>query len=296
MMDAVIGADDAVFRALSDPTRRALLDRLRERNGQTLAELCRPLAMARQSATQHLGVLEAANLVTVVRRGREKLHYLNPVPLWELQERWIGMFEPPRLRALSAIKQKAEANQPTEETAVTNPSPDASSHPPTYVYVTYIESSPEQVWHALTDADLTGQFWGHSNVSDWQPGSGWEHRRLDGSGVADVNGTVLAAEPPRRLSITFEDGPGGGERPQAQQLRGASRVTFDIEPYHEIVRLTVTHENLADEKAYNAISAGWPAVMANLKSLLETGHVLPRPPWDMDAEPRAARLAAHDRT
>ena len=92
---------DLVFKALADPTRRALLDRLRERNGQTLGELCEPLAMARQSATQHLGLLEAANLVTTARRGREKLHYLNPVPLWDMAGRWIGTFEQPRLRALS---------------------------------------------------------------------------------------------------------------------------------------------------------------------------------------------------
>src|ERR1700678_4208761 len=106
-----VGDADAVFRALADPTRRALLDRLRERNGQTLGELCGPLAMARQSTTQHLGVLEAANLVTTVRRGREKLHYLNPVPIWEIQERWIGRFEYPRLEALNAVKRRAEEEQ-----------------------------------------------------------------------------------------------------------------------------------------------------------------------------------------
>ncbi len=100
--------EDAVFRALADPTRRALLDRLRKRNGQALGELCGPIEMARQSATQHLGVLEAANLITTVRRGREKLHYLNPVPLWEMQERWIEKFERPRLRALGVIKRRAE--------------------------------------------------------------------------------------------------------------------------------------------------------------------------------------------
>jgi DNA-binding transcriptional ArsR family regulator len=91
-----------VFKALADPTRRALLDRFRERSGQTLGELCEPLEMARQSATRHLGVLEAANLITTVRRDREKMHYLNPVPLRAIHERWIGKFERPRLRALSA--------------------------------------------------------------------------------------------------------------------------------------------------------------------------------------------------
>jgi len=254
--------DDAVFRALADPTRRALLDRLREHNGQTLAELCGPLEMARQSATQHLDVLGAANLITTVRRGREKLHYLNTVPLWTIQERWIEKFERPRLLALSAIKQRAEETSMTDQ--------------PSYVYVTYIESSPERVWEAQTDADLTAQYWGHSNVSDWRAGSAWEHRRVDGSGVADVIGTVLESSPPRRLTVTF-DAP--GDTPTG----GPSRVTIEIKRYHEIVRLTVTHENLPDRDALDAISAGWPAVCANLKSLLETGHVLPRAPWEMHA-------------
>jgi uncharacterized protein YndB with AHSA1/START domain/DNA-binding transcriptional ArsR family regulator len=261
---------DEVFRALADPTRRDLLDTLRERNGQTLGELCGPLEMARQSATQHLGVLESANLITTVRRGREKLHYLNPVPLWTIQERWIHKFERRRLRALSAIKHRAEENRMTDR--------------PTYVYVTYIESSPERVWEALTDADLTAQYWGHSNVSDWQVGSSWEHQRVDGSGIADVVGTVLKAEPPRRLSITF-GAPSGAEE--------SSVVSFDIEPYHEIVRLTVTHEGVADE-AWEAVSAGWPAVCANLKSLLETGRVLPRAPWEMHADLRAAQMERND--
>jgi uncharacterized protein YndB with AHSA1/START domain/DNA-binding transcriptional ArsR family regulator len=268
--DSVPDDDDAVFKALADPTRRLLLDRLRERNGQTLGELCGPLDMARQSATQHLAVLEAANLIVTVRRGREKLHYLNPVPLWSISERWIDRFERPRLRALSTIKLRAE-----EETMAERP---------TFVYVTYIESSPERVWAALTDADLSAEYWGHSNVSDWQPGSAWEHRRVDGSGIADVAGTVLEATPPRRLTMTF-DAP--GETPPG----GPSTVTFDIEPYHEIVRLTVTHVNLPDDEALTAVSAGWPAVCANLKSLLETGHVLPRAPWEMHAELRAAQMA-----
>jgi uncharacterized protein YndB with AHSA1/START domain/DNA-binding transcriptional ArsR family regulator len=262
---------DQVFKALADPTRRALLDSLRHRNGQTLGELCQPHEMTRQSTTQHLEVLEAANLISTVRRGRQKLHYLNPVALWEIQERWIDSFEPPRLRALSAIKRQAE-----EEFMEQRPS---------YVYVTYIESSPQKVWQALTDADLTGRYWGHSNISDWQVGSSWEHRRVDGSDVADVVGTVLESEPPRLLSMTF-DGP--GEPPEW----GPSRVTFEIEPHHEIVRLTVVHENLADQSALEAISAGWPAVMANLKSLLETGRVLSRPPWEMHAEQRDTRMAS----
>jgi uncharacterized protein YndB with AHSA1/START domain/DNA-binding transcriptional ArsR family regulator len=245
---------DLVFKALSDPTRRHLLDLLHERNGQTLAELCEGLAMTRQSATQHLALLEAANLVATVRRGREKLHYLNPVPLHDLQERWIDKFERPRLRTLQAVRRQAEATM---------------SDRPDYVYVTYIESTPERVWEALTDADLTARYWGHANVSDWQVGSTWQHVRTDGSGIADVTGTVVESTPPRRLVTTW-DGDDG------------SRVTFDIEPFHEIVRLTVTHENLATEQDRADVAQGWPAVLANLKTLLETGKILSQAPWTMD--------------
>lgn len=250
---------DTVFKALADQTRRYLLDRLHAHNGQTLGQLCERVDMTRQSATQHLAVLEAANLVSTVRRGREKLHYLNPVPLHEIQERWIDKFERPRLRALSTLRRRAEEDMTDK---------------PTFVYVTYVESTPEKVWHALTDADLTAEYWGHSNVSDWQVGSAWEHRRTDGSGVADVVGAVVESVAPTRLVTTWAAP--GDEHPDS-----SSRVTFDIEPYGEIVRLTVTHENLADAAELREAAAGWAAVLSNLKSLLETGHVLPRTPWEM---------------
>ena len=148
---------------------------------------------------------------------------------------------------------------------------------------------PERVWHALTDADLTATYWGHSNVSDWQAGSPWEHVRVDGSGIADVAGTVLESVPPTRLAITFDapgavssQGPSQGGVPST-----SSRTTTSC-------RLTVTHENVADDERLEAISAGWPAVFANLKSLLETGHVLPQAPWEMHAGLRAAQMARND--
>jgi uncharacterized protein YndB with AHSA1/START domain/DNA-binding transcriptional ArsR family regulator len=259
---------DIVFKALADRTRRALLDSLRERNGQTLGELCGPLAMARQSATQHLEMLEAANLIATVRRGREKLHYLNPVPLWDIHERWIERFEPPRLRALQAIKRQAEE--------------DTMAGRPRFVYVTYIESSAERVWEALTQPEITAAYWGVRQVSDWAVGSPWEHQRADGSGIADLSGTVLESTPPHRLVMTW--GPSGETLPDK-----ISKVTFEIEPYHDIVRLTVIHEDL-DEDMFAGISKGWPAVLANLKSLLETGRVLSRSPLEM-AHQRTACLA-----
>jgi hypothetical protein len=137
--------------------------------------------MARQAATQHLDVLESANLISTLRRGREKLHYLAPVPLHEIQKRWIDKFERPRLRTLSEVKRQAE---------------ERTMSAPTDVYVTYIATTPQVVWDALTDADLTARYRGHSNVSDWEVGSRWEHRRTDGSDIADVVGRC--SRPTRR--------------------------------------------------------------------------------------------------
>ena len=255
---------DPVFKALADPTRRLLLDRLREKNGQTLGELCEHLEMARQSATQHLDILERANLVAVVRRGRERLHYLNPTPIHEIEQRWISSFDKPRLQFISAIKNQAE------EYAMNS----TTTSVPTYVYVTYIRATAEQVWKALTDADITASYWGHANVSDWQQGSTWEHRRVDGSGAVDIVGTVLETDPPNRLVITFAG-------PDSEPEGGPSIVTFLIEAHEDIVRLTVTHENLPDQGMFTGISNGWPAVLSNLKSLLETGAVLPQAPFEM---------------
>ncbi|PEG42072.1 ArsR family transcriptional regulator [Mycolicibacterium agri] len=265
---------DKVFKALADPGRRLLLDRLRQDNGQTLGQLCEYLEMARQSVSQHLSVLESANLISTVRRGRLKLHYLNPVPLNEIAHRWISAFEMSRLEALHAVKQRAEESEMTDEMTETEGKP-------TFVYVTYIHSTPEKVWEALTDADLTAQYWGHSNVSDWRPGSRWEHVRTDGSGIADGAGEVLEATPPRRLVMTFG----------APDDTSPSVVAFDIEQHHDIVRLTVTHEAIPNAEDYEAASAGWAAVVSNLKSLLETGRVLPQAPWEMHADLRARQMS-----
>ncbi|HEY4163065.1 MAG TPA: metalloregulator ArsR/SmtB family transcription factor [Dongiaceae bacterium] len=100
--------DDAVFRALADASRRQLLDRLHRKNGQTLGELCQGLEMTRQAVAKHLGILEEANLVSWKRQGREKLHFINPVPINAIAERWIGKFERPGLRVLSALKRNLE--------------------------------------------------------------------------------------------------------------------------------------------------------------------------------------------
>jgi uncharacterized protein YndB with AHSA1/START domain len=138
----------------------------------------------------------------------------------------------------------------------------------TYVYVTYILSTPEKVWEALTDAKISASYWERENVSDWKVGSRWEHR-LPGKS-ADVVGEVLGADPPRRLVTTWAapDSLGDPEK--------TNRATYDIEDVGGKVKLTVTHTDLSDQDLKD-VSGGWPAVLSNLKTLLETGRPMPDP-------------------
>src|SRR4051812_12357295 len=269
---------DDVFKALADPSRRALLDSLNERNGQTLRELCARLDMARQSVSKHLAVLEAANGGTTVRRGREKLHYLNPAPINEIAERWITRYERDRVRALADLKTALE------DTAVDRPS---------FVYTTYIKTTPERLWQALTEPAFTERYWNIVFDTDWQPGSPmtWHQR---GVTIADPEQRVVESDPYRRLSYTWHtftdelsdalDFTDEARERVAGEPR--SRVTFDIEPFGDgQVKLTVIHDGLEpDGLTRTLIGNGWPRVLANLKTLLETGESLPD-------RPAATRLA-----
>ncbi|MFF2147661.1 SRPBCC family protein [Kitasatospora sp. NPDC058190] len=140
--------------------------------------------------------------------------------------------------------------------------------------IVYLRATPERVWHALTNADESGLYWGHRNVSTWLPGAPWEHQRGDDSGIADVIGIVEAAERPHRLVTSWAG-------PEEQRPAGPSRVSFDIQAWRDLTRLTVTHENLADEAERADVEQGWSAVLSNLKTYLETGHPLPQQPWLM---------------
>lgn len=164
----------------------------------------------------------------------------------------------------------------------------ASGTIPDYVNTTYIHATPEQVWRALTDQELTGRFWGHAQVSDWTVGSRVDHVRVDGSGLSDATGSIIEADPPHRLAFGFDD-PKRADDPTFEP----SVVAFEIESDRAIVRLTVIHGRLRTEDELRAIGEGWPTVLANLKTLLETGDVLPQAPWEFHAEDRTARLR-HD--
>ena len=261
-----------VFRALADPSRRELLDRLNARNGQTLNELCSGLAIARQSVSKHLAILEEANLVTTVRRGREKLHYLNAAPINEIAERWITHYDRPRVRALADLKRALEETPMDDR--------------PSFVYTTYIKTTPEQLWQALTDSAFTERYWGITFDTDWQAGSEmtWHQR---GVTIADPEQVVVDAEPYRRLSymwhtFTPELADVFDFTADAQALIAAeprSKVTFEIEELGGRVRLTVIHDGFEPGSVVvTMVSTGWPSVLSDLKTLLETGETLPPSP------------------
>jgi uncharacterized protein YndB with AHSA1/START domain len=142
---------------------------------------------------------------------------------------------------------------------------------PQFVYVTYISSSPQKVWKALIDPETTAKYWQHENVSDWKPGSRWEHRAVDKDRTLRLVGKVIESSPPRRLVMTWAL-PADEARPERH-----SRVTFEIEPVNDVVRLTVTHDQFEPgSEMFKSIQEGWPKVLSSLKSLLETGRPLPK--------------------
>lgn len=272
---------DAVFRALGDPARRRLLDRLNEQNGLSLSELCEDMGMTRQSVSKHLDVLEAAGLVVSLRRGREKLHYLNAAPINDIAERWIHHYDRARAEALSDLKTALEATSPM-----------SISDQTTFVYSTYIHATPERVWQGLTDPAFTTRYWRHpaagglAYVSDWQKGSSYE-LTYDESGfvVSDPGQVILESDPYRRLAYTWHTfTPEWAARHAFDQATVAawraeprSKVAFDIEDAGQgVVKLTVVHDGFEPGSGVlRGVSGGWPAVLASLKTLLETGSPLP---------------------
>jgi uncharacterized protein YndB with AHSA1/START domain/DNA-binding transcriptional ArsR family regulator len=242
-----------VFRALADPHRRLLLDRLHERDGQTLGELCTHLPeMTRFGCMKHLRVLEEAGLVSSRKVGREKFHYLNPVPIQQLYDRWVGKFARPWTRTLTGLKAFLEEDQ--------------MDHAPTHVYEIFIRTTPDRIWQALTDPEITQQyyFFGSRVESDWQPGSPYTVSNPVGGTV--VQGEVLEADPLRRLVMTwratFADIP-------------TTTVTWTIEPIGDSCKLTLQHSDLDPATPVGqGIASAWAQLLSSLKSLLETGQPL----------------------
>jgi len=262
---------DQVFKALADPTRRRLLDSLNARNGQSLRQLCAGLDMARQSISKHLAVLEAANLVTTLRRGREKLHYLNAEPINAIAERWIGQYHHQRAQALADLKTALEA-EPMADTE--------------FVYTTYINTTPERLWQALTDPVFTRRYWGATFASDWNVGATmtWQE---SGVTIADPAQVVLESEPYRRLAYAWHTFTPAWAKTHGMSeevfakiaVERRSKVTFQIEPLGQLVKLTVIHDGFdPGSTVLEMVSGGWPRLLSDLKTLLETGRTLPAGP------------------
>jgi len=242
---------DAVFKALADPTRRSMLDALFKADGQTLSALEQRLPMTRFGVMKHLKVLEEAGLVTTKKRGREKLHYLNPVPIRLVHDRWVSKYAEPWASGLSRLKHDIEENDMEK------------------VFEIYIKTTADRLWQAITDSELRRKYnFGVGVESDWTPGS--RYNAAAGS-IPIAEGENLEVDPPRRLVQSFN-----ALWSEDVKHEETSRVTWEIEPIEDSCRLTVTHDDLR-EGANEELYGGWPMILSGLKTLLETGETLTTP-------------------
>jgi uncharacterized protein YndB with AHSA1/START domain/biotin operon repressor len=243
---------DEVFRALADPTRRQLLDELYRDDGQSLGSLEERFSMSRFGVMKHLKALEEAGLVVTRRQGRQKLHFLNPVPIRLIHDRWVSKYAEPWVAGLAEIKERLE--RPMEK-----------------VYEIYIRTTPERLWEAITDPEIRAKYnFGAAVHSEWTVGA-----RLDMDvarhGVHLAEGEVLEVDPPRRLVHTME-----ALWDDDVRAEGVSRVTWEIEPVGDSCRLLLVHDQLRDG-ANDQLFGGWPMILSGLKTWLESGELLTTP-------------------
>jgi uncharacterized protein YndB with AHSA1/START domain len=243
---------DEVFKALADPTRRQLLDELFREDGQTLRALEDRFPMTRFGVMKHLRQLEDAGLVVTRKRGREKLHFLNPVPIRLVHDRWVSKFAEPWVAGLSDLKQRLE--QTMEK-----------------VFEIYIRTTPERLWEAITTPEIRQKYnFGVGAESDWKKGSLIKMVHPQG-GLQLGEGEILDIDPPRRLVHTLT-----ALWSDEVKNEGASRVTWEIEPVGDSCRLLLTHDELRED-ANDELYGGWPMILSGLKTWLETGELLTTP-------------------
>jgi uncharacterized protein YndB with AHSA1/START domain len=243
---------DEVFKALADPTRRSILDDLFEKDGQSLSELEGRFEITRFGVMKHLKQLEDAGLVVTRRQGRQKLHYLNPVPIRLVHDRWVSKYAEPWVATLSDLKHRLESQMEK-------------------VFEIYIQTTPERLWEAITDGEIRSKYqFGARVTSDWTVGSRFEMGNPhDGSLLGE--GENLEVDPPRRLVQSMVALWGDDVKSE-----GTSRITWEIEPIADSCKLTVTHDQLR-EGANDQLYGGWPMILSGLKTWLETGKLLTTP-------------------
>ena len=253
--------DEPVFRALADPSRRQLLDLLFERDGRTLTELESKLPMTRFGVMKHLRVLQEAGLIATRKVGREKLHYLNPVPIQLISDRWLSKYSAVRASALADLKTALERGDIM--TTVSKPR---------LVYQIIIKAPQERVWEAITTSEFTSRYYyGCTLTTDLTVGSPFTYNMPNGSPV--VEGVVAASEPPNRLVHTYHS-----LWPPMNEV-APTRVTWELESMPGgVTKVTVVHEDFQGETAtYQGLqSGGWAWILSNMKTLLETGEPMPQ--------------------
>ena len=241
-----------VFRALADPTRRQLLDELFRQDGQTLGALEKRFDMTRFGVMKHLKLLEEAGLVVTRRQGREKLHYLNPVPIRLVHDRWVSKYAEPWAGALSDLKERLERTMEK-------------------VFEIYIRTTPDRLWDAITDSDTRSKYqFGNNITSDWTPGGRFEMGNPK-AGFLLGEGVNLEVDPPRKLVQTMQ-----ALWSDEAKAVGTTRITWEIEPVGDSCRLTVVHDQIPED-ATDEIWGGWPMILSGLKTWLETGELLTTP-------------------
>jgi DNA-binding transcriptional ArsR family regulator len=241
---------DAVFKALSDPTRRQLLDALRDRGALTLTELEEGLGMTRFGVMKHLKVLEEASLVVTQRVGRFKYHYLNAAPIQEVADRWIAPYQKPFARFALDLKTTLESRS-------------IMADKPDFVLATYIRTTQDALWDALTNPEKTRlYYYGARLRSELRPGSPFQY--YDAEGGLMLDGELIEISPKTRIVSSFM-------APWADKPE-PTRVVFTIEPMGEVMKFTITHHDV--EKAKASAEDGWSKIAAGLKTLLETGQPL----------------------
>jgi uncharacterized protein YndB with AHSA1/START domain len=243
--------EEDVYRAIADPTRRELMDELFRRDGQTLGELEERFEMTRFGVMKHLKVLEQARLVVTRRRGREKLHFLNPVPIRLVYERWVSKYAEPWAATLTDLKDELERTMEK-------------------VYEIYIRTTPERCWEAITTSAIRSKYsFGNDITEDFTPGARFE---MTNKGFLLAEGEIIEADPPRKLVQTMRALWGEDVKEE-----GFSRVTWELEPVGtDSVRVLITHDQLR-EGANDQLYGGWPMILSGLKTWLETGELLTTP-------------------
>jgi DNA-binding transcriptional ArsR family regulator/uncharacterized protein YndB with AHSA1/START domain len=266
--------EEAVFKALADPTRREILDRLFERDGQSLGEIEGRFEMSRFGVMKHLRILEGAGLVTTHKVGRSKLHYLNAVPIRELQDRWIHKFALGASSALLGLRAELEKGATMAATGTGTASAGegnvvALDEKPSHVFALFIRTTPEHLWEALTSSEYTLEYYYSSTVeSEWRSGSPFMYRI---EGQPAIVGEVVESIPPEKLVCTFD-----AQWDDDVRADPPSRITWLVEVAGpDVCKLTVVHDGFERKTAtYEQIGGGMPFILSGLKTLLETGAPL----------------------